>query len=230
MLWHLQQLALAQRTNLSRCISTTSVSPIVLRPYQESCLDACTAALHAGASRIGVSLPTGSGKTTVFISLLSRILPPAESPKANRSLIIVNSIELARQSAAQAEVLLPEWDIEIEQGVKHKASGLADVTIATYQTLLQAQRITKFDPKYLKAIIVDEAHHAAAPSYRRLLSHFDPNIRNPDATVKPPKLRHIIPIIGFSATFSRHDGLALGSVFERIVYHRDFLEMIKEQW
>jgi ATP-dependent helicase IRC3 len=39
-----------------------------------------------------------------------------------------------------------------------------------------------------------------------------------------------IPIIGFSATFSRHDGLALGSVFQQIVYHRDFLEMIKEQW
>jgi ATP-dependent helicase IRC3 len=62
------------------------------------------------------------------------------------------------------------------------------------------------------------------------LSHFDPKIRNPDATVDPPKLPHIIPIIGFSATFSRHDGLALGSVFERIVYHRDFLEMIREQW
>jgi ATP-dependent helicase IRC3 len=42
-------------------------------------------------------------------------------------LIIVNSIELARQSAAQAEALFPEWDIEVEQGVKHKASGLADV-------------------------------------------------------------------------------------------------------
>lgn len=39
-----------------------------------------------------------------------------------------------------------------------------------------------------------------------------------------------VPIIGFSATFSRHDGLALGSVFDRIVYHRDFLEMIKEEW
>lgn len=67
-------------------------------------------------------------------------------------------------------------------------------------------------------------------SYRRLLSYFDPNIRNPDPAVEPPKLSHTIPIIGFSATFSRHDGLALGSVFERIVYHRDFLEMIKEQW
>jgi ATP-dependent helicase IRC3 len=46
----------------------------------------------------------------------------------------------------------------------------------------------------------------------------------------PPKLSHVIPLVGFSATFSRHDGLALGSIFERIVYHRDFLEMIKEQW
>jgi ATP-dependent helicase IRC3 len=45
-----------------------------------------------------------------------------------------------------------------------------------------------------------------------------------------PTPSHAIPIIGFSATFSRHDGLALGSVFERIVYHRDFLEMIEEQW
>jgi ATP-dependent helicase IRC3 len=132
--WCLQKLGLVRRDNasrltsrLSRCVSTTTISPIILRPYQEACLDACTAALEAGASRIGVSLPTGSGKTTIFISLLSRILPPAESPKAKRSLIIVNSIELARQSAAQAEALFPGWVIEVEQGVKHKASGLADV-------------------------------------------------------------------------------------------------------
>ncbi|GJJ13898.1 hypothetical protein Clacol_008155 [Clathrus columnatus] len=39
-----------------------------------------------------------------------------------------------------------------------------------------------------------------------------------------------IPIFGFSATFGRHDGISLGSVFEKIVYHRDFLQMIKEQW
>jgi len=90
--------------------------------------------------------------------------------------------------------------------------------------------LAKFDPAALNAVIVDEAHHAAAPSYRRILSHFDPAIRNPDATFNPPTLTRRIPIIGFSATFSRHDGLALGSVFERIVYHRDFLEMIKEQW
>ncbi len=119
-------------------------------------------------------------------------------------------------------------------------------TVATYQTLVKPDRVRKFDPNSLKAIIIDEAHHSAAPSYvsnirapsclmspssyRRLLSQFDPNILHPDRTTQPPDLPHSIPIIGFSATFSRHDGLALGSVFERIVYHRDFLDMIKDQW
>lgn len=176
--------AFVQRVQHSRSAHkiSRSASPIVLRPYQESCLDACTTALESGISRIGVSLPTGAGKTTVFISLLDRILPPEKSPNATRALIVVNSIELARQSAAQTQALFPEWGVEIEQGIKHKASGLADVyvklsltwcasidlnepsTIATYQTLLQAQRLAKFDPKGLKAVIIDEAHHAAAPS------------------------------------------------------------------
>lgn len=102
-------------------------SPVILRPYQQACLEACQAALKAGTTRIGVSLPTGAGKTTVFTSLLSRIVP--QSPAASRSLIIVNSIELARQAAAQAITLRPDWQVEIEQGVKHRASGLADVYV-----------------------------------------------------------------------------------------------------
>ncbi|KAL4069656.1 DEAD-box family helicase [Scleroderma yunnanense] len=210
-----------------------ATSPIVLRPYQEACIQACQTALAAGTQRIGVSMPTGAGKTTVFITLLSRLSPPAQSPLASKSLIIVNSIELARQAAAQAAALRPDWHIEIEQGIKHRASGLADIggrTVATFQTLLQPRRLDKFRLETLKAIIIDEAHHAAAPSYRRILSHFDPAIKNPDPTWSAPIPPHSIPIIGFSATFSRHDGLALGSVFQEIVYHRDFLQMIKEQW
>ncbi len=97
-----------------------------LRPYQESCLEACTDALKAGVSRIGVSLPTGSGKTTVFITLLSLVKPPKDKPDATRSLVIVNSVELALQTAAQTKRLFPEWTVEIEQG-SQKASGFADL-------------------------------------------------------------------------------------------------------
>ncbi|KAK0245542.1 P-loop containing nucleoside triphosphate hydrolase protein [Armillaria nabsnona] len=201
---------------------------ITLRPYQQQCIDECVDALATGASRIGVSLPTGSGKTTVFISLLSRL--PQINKHGKRALIIVNSVELARQSAEQVVRLFPHWSVEIEQGAKHVASGRADVTIATYQTLIQPERIKKFKPAALKAIIIDEAHHAAAPSYRRILSHFDANIPHPEALPTAADPGHKIPIVGFSATFSRHDGLKLGVVFDRIVYHKDFLTMIKDQW
>jgi len=109
-----------------RGISSETPS-VTLRPYQEACLQACIDALDSGISRIGVSLPTGSGKTTVFVSLLARIHPPRSNPRAQRSLIIVNSIELAIQAATQTKALFPHWSVEIEQGAKHNASGSADV-------------------------------------------------------------------------------------------------------
>jgi len=120
-------------------------------------------------------------------------------------------------------------------------------TVATYQTLLESDRLHKFSPESFKAVVVDEAHHAAAPSYvnashlcvvilhfllryRRILSFFHPEVQCPEDDAHRRPSQDAVPIFGFSATFSRHDGLALGSVFERIVYHRDFLDMIKEQW
>jgi len=131
-----------------------------------------------------------------------------------------------------------------------RASKCSERTVATYQTLLESERLRKFSPQSFKAIIVDEAHHAAAPSYaniqtssfapcdylpfrfryRRILSFFHPEVQCPENPTHPSPIQHPVPIFGFSATFSRHDGLALGSVFERIVYHRDFLDMIKEEW
>ena len=108
---------------------SSTLAPVILRQYQEDCVDACISALDSGSSRIGVSLPTGSGKTTVFISLLARLAPPAINLEATRSLIIVNNIELARQSAIQVARLFPSWSVEIEQGSKYRASGMADVCV-----------------------------------------------------------------------------------------------------
>ena len=103
------------------------VTPLILRPYQEICLKACLDAHTTGTSRIGVSLPTGAGKTAVFISLLSSLEPRNSRPGATKSLVIVNSIELAKQAASQAKHMRPDWVVEIEQGSKHRASGNADL-------------------------------------------------------------------------------------------------------
>ena len=121
----------AQLCRFSRLLTTQpqlrKVSPFILRPYQEICLKACLDAHTSGASRIGVSLPTGAGKTAVFISLLSSLEPRNGRLDAIKSLVIVNSIELAKQAAAQAKHLRPDWVVEIEQGSKHRASGDADL-------------------------------------------------------------------------------------------------------
>ena len=104
-------------------------SALKLRPYQETCLESCLGALKDGSSKIGVSLPTGAGKTVVFVSLLQRLQELSGNPQATRSLIIVNSVELARQAADQARKLFPHWTVEIEQGARYTASGLADVCV-----------------------------------------------------------------------------------------------------
>ncbi|KAF5355713.1 hypothetical protein D9756_003723 [Leucocoprinus leucothites] len=125
----------------------------------------------------------GAGVLSLYDKLqqvmFGKVYAGGSGPHATRSLVVVNSIELARQSAEQAARLFPDWSVEIEQGAKHNATGSADL-------------FRKFDPNFLKAVIIDEAHHSAAPS--------------------------------------RHDGLMLGSVFEQIVYHRDLLDMIRDQW
>lgn len=169
----------------------------------------------------------------MFTSLLARLppLPNAFGGVGSRVLILVSSIELALQTAAVVSAAHPELLVELEQGSKFRASGAADVTVATYQTLHRSPaRLDKFDPAGFKGVIVDEAHHAAAPAYRSVLAHFDPAVGEdapaegqPEPARLPPT--RPVPIIGFSATFARHDGLALGKVFDRIVFHKDFLEV-----
>lgn len=39
-----------------------------------------------------------------------------------------------------------------------------------------------------------------------------------------------MPIVGFTATFERADGLALGKIFETIAWHVEWLDMIKAGW
>ena len=206
--------------------SSAVASHIALRPYQEDCVRSCLEALARGCTRIGVSSPTGSGKTNMFTSLLSRIQPMNE--RATQSLILVNAIGLAQQAADRARDMFPHLAVEIEQGARHVASGKADITVATVQTLRQPSRLCKFDPSRFKCIIVDEAHHSTSASYLSVLAHFHKEIQPPSS----PKVQrhHRVPIIGFSATFTRHDGVALGHVYEEIVFHKDFLEMIDDQW
>lgn len=102
----------------------------------------------------------------------------------------------------------------------------ADVIVASVPTLGRrdessgtCERLKRFNPDEFKCIIIDEAHHSAAPSYRRILDHF--NALSPES--------HLL-VWGCSATLRRNDHLALGDLFQKVVYHVEMGHMIQNGW
>lgn len=135
----------------------------------------------------------------------------------------------------------PQRTIEVEKANSH-ASGVADITVASIQTLTRGTRLQKFDPERFKLILVDEAHHIVAETYLQVLEHFglrynrsapmdESKGSTPLSPVPPDAKKGQSPVlVGLTATASRLDGLSLGSALDRIVYHKDFLDMIEEKW
>ncbi|CAG8648810.1 4062_t:CDS:2, partial [Paraglomus occultum] len=200
---------------------STPTPVIQLRPYQQECIQACVDKfLKENVRRQAVSLPVGSGKTVIFSNLIQQIPPP--QPDATKVLVIAHRQELLHQAYRQisSHVSNKGLIVEIDQGSKI-AKGNGDVIIGSVQTLGRPStlRLAKYNPDEFKAIIIDEAHHATAASYRRILEYFN-------ADTKDSK----VFVWGCSATLCRYDGIALSSVFDEITFHRDFLDMIKEKW
>ncbi|KAI1823130.1 P-loop containing nucleoside triphosphate hydrolase protein [Xylaria intraflava] len=196
---------------------TRSVHPVHLRDYQEECIQSVLASLDKGHKRLGISLATGAGKTVVFTQLIDRVKPRAEF--STRTLILAHRRELVEQAARHCSNAYPGKTVQIEMGNLH-ASGMADITIASIQSIISGDRLDKFDPRLFKLVLVDEAHHIVAPGYLRTLEHFGLHIKNEDSPA----------LIGVSATFSRFDGLRLGAAIDEIVYHKDYVDMIEEKW
>lgn len=148
--------------HLVSSFSRLGARSLSLRPYQEACVQAVLDHLRAQPAirRLGVSSPTGSGKTVMFTALIQRL--HQENPR-DRYLILTPSIQIAKQTHRRISELLPQMFVELEQG-KSKACGFAQVTVATIQTIHRPDRLRKYDSSTFGAVIVDEAHHSCAQS------------------------------------------------------------------
>jgi ATP-dependent helicase IRC3 len=187
--------------------------------------------LGAGHKRLGVSLATGSGKTVrqlassrtlltrqvIFTQLIDRIR--ASSAAATQTLILAHRRELVEQAARHCSSAYPAKSIDIELGNSH-ASGAADITVASVQSITSKDRIEKYDPSRFKLVIVDEAHHITSAQYLSVLDHFGLRQRGMSGPI----------LVGVSATFARNDGVSLGTAFDYLAFHKDYLDMIESGW
>lgn len=171
-----------------------------LRPYQSDAVGAVLEAWHDQGMRApAVVLPTGAGKTVVFSHIAREVLR-----SGGRPLILAHRTELIDQSIAKLKLAgLPS--VGKVQGATRQTWGGA--LVASVQSLNTEAKIRALGD--VTHTIVDECHHATAASYTRVFDVLGGQR------------------VGFTATMLRSDGAALGTVWDRVVYERDILYMIR---
>lgn len=158
-------------------------NPITLRPYQQECIDTIEAQ-PPGAYL--VQMATGLGKTVTFANLPRH---------GERMLILSHREELVEQPRKYFDC---SFGTERAQSRSHGE----EVVSASVQSLVR--RLDGFDPRDFRLIVCDEAHHAAAKTYRTILDYFQPE-----------------KLIGVTATPNRGDKVRLDNVFSKIIFQRD---------
>lgn len=184
-----------------------------LRDYQSDAIMAVRQAWAGGMRRPALVLPTGAGKTVVFAHLAAQM-----RARGVRTLILAHRDELLEQAAGKVKAVAPDLRVGIVKGPRREIRG-RDVIVASVQSLARAQRRAEVAAAGLRLVVVDEAHHAVARTYVDVLEAmgcFEPD---------PERGAYAV---GVTATMGRSDRVALGQVWQDVVYRREIRQMIVE--
>jgi superfamily II DNA or RNA helicase/HKD family nuclease/SOS-response transcriptional repressor LexA len=132
---------------------------------QLEALEALADSRDAGFRRGLVVLATGLGKTWLAAFDSTRV-------GARRILFVAHREEILSQAAQTFIRIRPTSRVGLYMGQTHDAE--VDVLCASVQTLARAAHLERFAPQHFDYVVIDEFHHAAAATYRRLLGHFAP--------------------------------------------------------
>ena len=206
-----------------------------LRSYQKQAVDAIFDAWQKFKSVL-VVLPTGCGKTVVFASVIRRLMTAEVKAKGEgeqkRVVVLAHREELVSQARDKITAIVPEADVQVEMAdfkVVDYFGKKPDVVVSTVQTQTAGggqvevegrgrgrQRMCKFDPSEFAAVVIDEAHHATAPSYRECIDHYCQNEN--------------CRVLGVTATPDRADETALGNVFDTVAFEYTVTDAIEDGW
>jgi hypothetical protein len=203
-------------------------SQLPLRDYQRDALDAVRDAWSRGVQRPAVVAPTGAGKTVMFSHLIADRLGGEDGRQQGRALVLVHRDELADQAMDKISQVSPGLRVGKVKADDNEVN--ADVVVASVQTLAVQSRL---DELILRCdvygafglVVVDECHHAVAPSWRRVMTQLGcfslgERVTGPEHCLLPD-------VVGFSATLARGDGIGLGSVWQEVAYAISLTRLIR---
>ncbi|MGE3601468.1 MAG: DUF3427 domain-containing protein [Dehalococcoidia bacterium] len=165
------------------------LSPVELRPepFQERLLEQIAISRERGHHRNLLVAATGTGKTVMAALDYCRLR--ADLPRA-RLLFVAHREEILDQAQATFRHALRDATFG-ESWVAGRRPRVFEHVFASIQSLA-ASGLDALDPRHFDVVIVDEFHHAAAPTYRVLLDRVEP-----------------VELLGLTATPERSDGLPL---------------------
>ncbi|MCK0154031.1 DUF3427 domain-containing protein [Alcanivorax sp. S6407] len=184
--------------------SDEAEAPPVPTPVQSEALTALDKTREEGFGRGLVVLATGLGKT--WLSAFD-----AKQMGARRILFVAHREEILKQAAETYIRIRPKSRVGYYMGsVRNKS---VDILCASVQTLGKEEHLREFDPRHFDYIVVDEFHHASAPTYHRLLDYFAPHF-----------------LLGLTATPDRTDRSDILSLCDdNLVYEFPLLDGVKEK-
>ncbi len=156
--------------------------------YQQEILDKLEAERTVrGYNRNLVVAATGTGKTVISALDYKRFCRQHPGQPC-RLLFVAHREEILKQSMYTFRAVLKDANFGNLFVGSHKADSI-DHLFISIQTFNSQDFTTKTDADFYDYIVVDEFHHAAAPTYQKLLVYYQPQI-----------------LLGLTATPKRMDG------------------------
>lgn len=174
--------------NNSAEIYTMDIAPY---SYQQEILDKLNAERKVrGYNRNLIVAATGTGKTVISALDYKRFCRQ-NNDKPCRLLFVAHREEILKQSMYTFRAVLKDANFG-EMFVGNYKPESIDNLFMSIQTFNSQSFTDKTSPDFYNYIIVDEFHHAAAPTYQKLLSYYNPHI-----------------LLGLTATPERMDGKSI---------------------
>lgn len=186
---------------------------MTLRDYQADAVKALEKDIADGLRTLGISLPTGTGKTHIMTELGKRgadNVAPFDGP--GRVLYLLHRDTLIEQTAAKLrQYVTPGTSVGILKAERNETG--AKIIVASIHSLRTEGRRRKLPP--IKLVIVDEAHVSVSATYKAVFRQL--GVGTPGGPL----------MVGFSATWTRSDETGLGDVWEKISFAKTIKWAVK---
>ena len=171
---------------------------MLLRPRQKQFVERSIHALDEHGNTLAVA-PTGAGKTIMLSAVTGRMIGAPAMGTGGKACVLAHRDELTGQNLNKFGRVNPQLTTSIVDAKEKSWRG--QVTFAMVPTLARKDNLDQMPA--IDLLVIDEAHHAAADSYRRIID---------TALHRNPMCR----IYGVTATPNRGDKRGLRPVFSNV--------------